>query len=315
MFGDAGQGAVILLAGIVLSLTGKGKLLKWKPFAPILIAVGIGSTVMGLLEGSFFSFEELFVPATRTITRALFGREMDRFISIMPTGGLAKMVAFFGFSVAVGVVVNSVGIVLNIVNLARMGRKGELFFSKTGLAGAVLFWYAISLAVRALLKSRFSAWDIAPMAIPLVALFGAKPLERLVDGHRPLFPDGFFSFAVSGFVEVLETLSYYVSNTVSFLRVGAFSLSHAVLSFVVFTTSDMMRRGLPVVGVIGQWAIIVIGNAVIMVLEGMVVTIQVMRLQYYEFFSKFFQETGIVWNPFSFARIYPDKEKGDKDEA
>jgi len=98
---------------------------------------------------------------------------------------------------------------------------------------------------------------------------------------------------------------------VSFLRVGAFSLSHAVLSFVVFTTSEMMHKGLPVVGGIGRWGIVVIGNVIIMALEGMVVTIQVMRLQYYEFFSKFFTETGRAWKPFSFRDAEPTQGKGD----
>ncbi len=311
MFGDLGQGLVILLVGVALAVMKRGKLLKWKKFAPILMAVGAGAMIMGFLEGSFFAFEEVLVPATRFITGKLFGTEMDRIVNVMPSGGLGKMIAFFGFSVALGVVVNSVGIVLNMVNLARMGRKGELFFSKTGLAGALLFWYALSLAVRALLGSRIGGWDVLPLALPTAALFFAHPLERLVDGHRPLMPDGGLSFAIGGFVEVLETGSYYLSNTVSFLRVGAFSLSHAVLSFVVFTTSEMMHKGLPVVGGIGRWGIVVIGNVIIMALEGMVVTIQVMRLQYYEFFSKFFTETGRAWKPFSFRDAEPTQGKGD----
>ena len=43
-----------------------------------------------------------------------------------------------------------------------------------------------------------------------------------------------------------------------------------------------------------------IGNAIIIVLEGMIVAIQVVRLQYYEFFSKFFTETGTLFAPFRF---------------
>jgi V/A-type H+-transporting ATPase subunit I len=105
---------------------------------------------------------------------------------------------------------------------------------------------------------------------------------------------------MEGFVEILETISSYVSSTVSFLRVGAFALSHAVLSFIVFRFSAEVS-GAPG-GVFFSLIIMVFGNAVIIVLEGMIVAIQVVRLQYYEFFSKFFTETGVEFNPFRFRK-------------
>jgi V/A-type H+-transporting ATPase subunit I len=107
-------------------------------------------------------------------------------------------------------------------------------------------------------------------------------------------------YIVEGFVEILETISTYVSNTVSFLRVGAFALSHAVLSFIVFTLSEMTANMAG--GSFFSFLIMVLGNVIIIVLEGMIVAIQVIRLQYYEFFSKFFVETGVVFTPFRFRK-------------
>ena len=89
-------------------------------------------------------------------------------------------------------------------------------------------------------------------------------------------------------------ISSYLSNTVSFLRVGAFALAHAVLGFII----EMMMGITPVAGSV---VIAIIGNAIVIVLEGMIVAIQVIRLQYYEFFSKFFSETGREFKPFSFS--------------
>jgi V/A-type H+/Na+-transporting ATPase subunit I len=106
---------------------------------------------------------------------------------------------------------------------------------------------------------------------------------------------------MEGFVEILESTSSYISNTVSFLRVGAFALSHAVLSFIVFTLSDMVASQAPG-GAFFAFLVMVLGNSVIIVLEGMIVAIQVVRLQYYEFFSKFFTETGVEFSPFRFRR-------------
>ncbi|MDR1895118.1 MAG: V-type ATP synthase subunit I, partial [Spirochaetales bacterium] len=122
---------------------------------------------------------------------------------------------------------------------------------------------------------------------------------RFISGERPVLEQGLMVFIVEGFVELLESASSYISNTVSFLRVGAFALSHAVLSFIVFTLSERVAEI--------SWGafsvvITIFGNTVIILLEGMIVAIQVVRLQYYEFFSKFFTETGVAFKPFRFRR-------------
>ena len=125
------------------------------------------------------------------------------------------------------------------------------------------------------------------------AAFG-EPFERLIDGERPVIENGLGAVLIGGLVEVIEVLSGYMSNTVSFLRVGAFALAHAVLGFIIAKMSGLA----PAVGGI---AISIIGNVIVIVLEGMIVAIQVIRLQYYEFFSKFFNETGREFKPFQFT--------------
>ncbi len=298
MFGDLGQGFVFLLVGFFLSRT-RGKLKTQAGLAPIFVAIGIGSMIMGFLDGTVFSNETLLIPLTRIISTALFGRPLDRFVTLMPTEGVGKVIAFFGFTIAVGVIINSIGLIVNMINLYRQRHYGKMLFSKTGLAGSLFFWYAVGVALRLILKQPLFIWDSILPALCLIALFLGEALERLIDGHRP-FPDGFLSFLIQGAVEVLESLSYYTSNTVSFLRVGAFALSHAVLSFIVFAMGDMVRRAVPHFGFLLDILVLIIGNLVIILLEGMVVAIQAIRLQYYEFFSKFFSETGMKFEPFSF---------------
>jgi V/A-type H+/Na+-transporting ATPase subunit I len=301
MFGDVGQGFVIFLVGLYLAFGKKGPFPNWKKFAAIFMAIGLGSMTMGLLVGSVFSNEELLAPLTRSITRALFGKPMDRIVSIMPTSGVGRIFAFFGFTVGVGVVINSIGLCVNMVNLFRRREFGKMLFTKTGLAGSLFFWYVVAFAGRILLKLPVFWWDAIAPGLCLILLFLGESLERLIEGKKPLFPDGFLSFIIQGLVEIIESISYYASNTVSFLRVGAFALSHAVLSFIVFTMGDLIRGGIAYIGPAMQLLVLILGNAVILVLEGMVVAIQVVRLQYYEFFSKFFSETGSRFKPFSFT--------------
>jgi V/A-type H+-transporting ATPase subunit I len=217
----------------------------------------------------------------------------------MPEGGSNKILVFFGFTLALGVVANSAGLIINIIDRIRDRKFGEAFFSKTGLSGALFFWWAIGIGVRAVLGSRPAWFDALGLGIPLLGLVFEDALADLVEGRKRANEDGAFAAAVKGFVAVLESVSYFLSNTLSFLRVGAFALSHVVLSFIVFTMGDMVRQA-PVAGIIWQLLVVLFGNAIILFLEGLIVAIQVVRLQYYEFLSKFLTETGESFVPFKF---------------
>jgi V/A-type H+-transporting ATPase subunit I len=258
--------------------------------------VGCACLVTGVLYGSVFCSEELLVRPSRFITAHLFGDEMDRFITLLPNQGISKIFTFFAFTIGVGVIINSIGLLINMYNRFKLRDFRHAIFAKTGIVGAFLFWYVIALAVRLGLGAAFGFADTLCIAIPLALLFWGDPLYRLLFHKRPLFTEGVFTFVMEGFVEVMETLSYFFSNTVSFLRVGAFAMSHAILSLIIFILADLIAEvpGGPVL----QILVIVGGNILIIVLEGLIVSIQVIRLQYYEFFSKFFAETGEVFKPF-----------------
>ena len=74
----------------------------------------------------------------------------------------------------------------------------------------------------------------------------------------------------------------------SFLRVGGFILSHAGMMLVVTSLMAM-------VGDAG-WIVMILGNIFVMGLEGMIVGIQVLRLQFYEMFSRYYTGDGIAFN-------------------
>ena len=99
-------------------------------------------------------------------------------------------------------------------------------------------------------------------------------------------------------MELFETVISFLSNSLSYVRVGAFAIAHVVLSSVVFLLADMLS---PVHGV-GYWLVVSIGNIGIVVYEGLIVGIQAMRLSYYEFFSKFFTGGGMRFEPLSLRR-------------
>ncbi len=296
MFGDLGQGFIGLLLGLLIT-SGRVKSFesyRRKNFGTVFMVVGAASMLTGVLYGSFFANEEVLVPVSRFITRIIAGRPADHIISL---AGFEKIILFFGVTIAVGAVINSVGLIINLVNTLRMRRWHEAFLSKTGLAGALFFWYVLSIVVRILLGGGFGGIDLVALAIPLCALFFREPIIRLAEGKRPVLKDGLFAFIMEGIVEILESGIYYISNSVSFLRVAAFALAHTVLSSIVFLLADMV--GGAAGGIVFRILVILIGNSIIIVLEGLIVTIQVVRLQYYEFFSKFFTESGEEFKPFT----------------
>ncbi|MDR2631117.1 MAG: V-type ATP synthase subunit I [Spirochaetaceae bacterium] len=307
MFGDLGQGLVLLLLGLLTGKRGLTALGGFRKYSVPLIAVGVSSMGMGFLNGAVFTNEELLVAPTKAVTGffmnlfGLTGEPPERILQLMPEkGSVEKLFYFFGFTIAVGVLLNSVGLLVNIVNQCTLKKYEKAFFSKTGVAGVLLFWYALFIAVKLLAGGRFTWWDLGGLVVPALGIFFGPVIWRIISGERPVLKEGLMVFIMEGFVEILETASTYISNTVSFLRVGAFALSHAVLSFIVFTLSGMVSHmtGGPLFSVI----IMIFGNVIIILLEGMIVAIQVVRLQYYEFFSKFFTETGVEFSPFRFRR-------------
>jgi V/A-type H+-transporting ATPase subunit I len=104
------------------------------------------------------------------------------------------------------------------------------------------------------------------------------------------------TFLLSAAIEVMETVTTFLGSTVSFVRLGGFALSHAALCLAIYSLVGMIRE-MPGGGV---WAVLFIaaGNLFVILLEGMVVTIQGIRLQYYELFSKYFAGDGILYSPF-----------------
>lgn len=298
MFGDLGQGLVFVLAGILMAK----KVIKvgnWNKFAPIFMSIGITSSLMGLLTGEFFSNETLLEPFAEWVT-GLFGHPHAPILKLMPSSNpssIKAMFGVFGVAVAIGFVINTVGLLINIINNIMLKKYDEVFFGKNGLSGAIFFWYVIILIIRMVVfKHAIAVYDWVIIGITLFFAAFEEPFENLVADRHPILSNGFGSFLISGIVGIIEVVSGYLSNTVSFVRVGAFALSHAVLDFLIYTLTQLCGGEGSIAGIL----ILIFGNALIIVLEGMVVAIQVIRLQYYEFFSKFFHETGKEFKPFKF---------------
>ena len=295
MFGDAGQGFVFLLAGILMA----SKVIKvggWNKFAPIFMCIGASSMIMGFLVGEFFTNTTLLKPAAYFVT-GLFGESHAPILNMEfweAPNPLVTIFGIFGVTIGLGFIINSAGLIINFINRISRRQWGSAFFGKTGLAGALFFWYVVVFVIRlGFFAAEPQLYDWIVIGVTLFFAAFGEPFERLFDGHRPVVENGAGALVIGGIVELIEVISTYLSNSISFVRVGAFALAHAVLGFIIKMMSEKC-------GPVGGTAVLIIGNAIVVVLEGMIVAIQVVRLQYYEFFSKFFTETGREFVPFGF---------------
>jgi V/A-type H+-transporting ATPase subunit I len=131
------------------------------------------------------------------------------------------------------------------------------------------------------------------LGVAALAIIGAEPLARLIEGEHPVAEDGLGTALIQGFFELFETTIGFLSNTLSYVRMGAFAVAHGGLSLVVFMLARIVD---PSQGV-WYWLVFLLGNLFVIGFEGMIVGIQTLRLEYYEFFSRFFSGSGLRHRP------------------
>ena len=277
MFGDLGQGLVLLLVGTALKMVGRKKVKEnLEQAGGILIACGGSAAVCGLLYGSVFSSEEI-IPA----------------LWFHPT---AQIMQLFATTILIGVVFIMAGLCVNILNSFLNADYTEALFEKRGLSVLILYVAVVVFALDYQKTGQYPATGsiIAFILLPLIIFSLRGVLGAAL--FRKTKPAGIAEYIVETFMDIVEIVLSLFANTISFIRVGAFALSHAGLSIVTYTLAGMADPAMKSAGAI---IIIVIGNIFIIGFEGLICGIQSMRLEYYEFFGKFFHGNGVVFSPFT----------------
>jgi V/A-type H+-transporting ATPase subunit I len=182
--------------------------------------------------------------------------------------------------------------VINIINLSKNKNYGKLLFDRNGIAGLVFYLALLYFAMAKLIKLDITLWVVVLLIIlPLILIFLAHPLENLIKHKKHILPEDKTGFFIESFFELVETILAILSNTISFMRVGAFALNHVGFFLAFHMLADM-------VGGAGSTIVMIFGNILIICLEGLIVAIQGLRLEYYELFSRFFKGEGIQFKPF-----------------
>lgn len=277
MFGDVGQGLLLLIGGALIYR------FKKMPLAGIVATAGVFSTIFGFMFGSIFGFEDIIQP--------LWIRPIDH-MTTLPF--LGKLNTVFIVAVAFGMFLIVVAMALHIINAVRDKDIGSTWFDANGVAGLVFYLAVVVTIVLFMTGNPMPAGIVMAVmfGVPLLLILFREPLTRLIRHQSGKMEESKAMFLVEGFFEMFETLLSYFSNTISFIRIGAFAVSHAAIMEVVLQLSGA-ESGSP------NWIVVVLGNLFVCGFEGLIVGIQVLRLEYYEMFSRFYKGSGHAFAPYT----------------
>lgn len=262
MFGDVGHGLIIFLIGFIMSR-------KKISLGPVFEAGGIASMIFGVLYGSIFGKEGI-IPT----------------IFISPMENIQTMLIY---GIAIGVILIIMAMILNIRNGIKNKDKKKIFFDTNGIAGLIFYVTILVAGIYFLLKGKMIA-SVGILSIfiilPLLAIMFKGVLAEKIFKEKQIEKSSF----IEKIFEVIEILLSFASNTISFVRIAAFAINHVGLCMAIYILSSMLSGT-------GSMIVSIIGNIIVIVLEGLIVGIQVLRLEYYELFSRFYTGDGKEYKP------------------
>jgi len=270
MFGDVGQGALLVLAALYLASprsAHRPRLHAIRAAWPFVLGGGLAAMFFGLLYGEFFGPTGV--------------------VPVLWLSPLDEPVQLLAAAVGVGAVLLAGAYVVGTVNRWREGGWPLALYAPTGVAGIALF---LGLGAVALGVYGEADWLTAAGVTVWVVGLTLAFLGLWAGAGRGL------AGAAQAVVEVFDAVIRVGANLVSFARLAAFGLTHAAIGAIVWDgTTALWSRG--PAGAVAGVLLFVAGNAFAFTLEALVAAVQALRLEYYELFSRVFVTEGRPFRP------------------
>ncbi len=310
MFGDIGHGLILIISGILGGIIFRKKSIG--KFSWIVFYCGLGATLGGIFYGEFFGYENFL------------GIQLQPILLYLPFLGpvniydpLQNITSVFMFALFIGVVHINLGWFLEFINYARQSKKYIAFtnsFMKICLLTGgtyLIFQYGIDLRTWLSPTSVYLPFSGVPIPLPPPILFVIipgilliilKPLGKIF-GISYLKKESYGALMGEGTVETFETALSILSNVASYIRLLALALAHIALMISIQALTGLVQgEGLlfDILRITGT----IFGNLLVILLEGVLVFINTIRLHFYEFFFKFYKGTGTEFFPFYLDNNY-----------
>jgi V/A-type H+-transporting ATPase subunit I len=261
MFGDVGHGFVIALIGWLV----KKRSTEYSDLGQIYYLSGLSAVLFGFLYGSVFGIHDL-------LPHLLF----------TPIENIQSTIIY---SIGLGIAIITLSFFLHIVTAVKRKEPKLLFVGEGSVLWLLVYWFTIGIFVKSLVQQMDITYEMMFLSLLLLVIF----VQMLIKSGQK----------TQSVIDLLREFMDTITNTISFLRVGAFALAHGALFMAVFSIAKMISEAY------GEsffyWMLIIVGNVVIIVLEGLIVTIQTLRLEYYEFFKRFFKGGGTPYQPYNLS--------------
>jgi V/A-type H+-transporting ATPase subunit I len=269
MFADLGQGLLMFLVGIWLSRGAADKPTLWSHAGQVMIPIGLSSAFFGAMFGSCFAHED-WIPA-------LWFHPMD------------QIIFYLSVCIVIGMVMICVGMVIGLVNAWRTWHWKQAIWSDFGLVG-LLFYICMIILISGLFSDNDTVQFYGMVAGAFI--LAAFLLHQFFSMHD----ESLLMRVMLSLINLYDFCLKFLVQTISFVRIAAFTIAHIALSSVLLIAMDA-SADLPIL----SWSIFVLGNFAIIIIEGLLVSIQVVRLHFFEFFTKFVSGQGIAFKPL----VYP----------
>ena len=287
MFADLGQGLVVILIGFLMHK------FKKMPLGQILMRCGIFSCIFGAVFGSVFGMEDLLDGVYKSLG-----------INLLPIKVFENTTKILILAISAGVFLMLLVMLIHTICSFKLKQYADAIFSANGIAGILAYSSMVFLATDFMandeVKQKISVVNkeavITTLIVGVVMMFFYEFVkEKLADKSYKLKPG---SYLLSNIIELFESILSFFSNTVSYLRLGAFVLVHAGMMMVVTTLAGEKVNVTFVI-------VMILGNALVIALEALLTGIQSLRLQFYEMFSRYYSGQGRAFTP---VNIYEEKD-------
>ncbi|MBQ9360976.1 MAG: V-type ATP synthase subunit I [Lachnospiraceae bacterium] len=286
MLSDFAYGAVMSIATFVLIKKLKNMERPMRKTLTMFFYCGLGTMLSGILFGSYFG------DAPTVIAKTFFGKTLEIPKVIDPLTQPMKMLVL---CFAIGIIHLFAGLVINLYTALKQKRYVDAISDSVLwmllVAGLILFGLTTDMVT-----GMFALNKISPAAGnvgKVMAVIGAIGII-LMDGRESR---NWFKRTLKGLYG-LYNVTGYLSDLLSYSRLLALGLATSVISSV-FNQMGSMVAGTPVVGVIFFILIFLVGHVLNLAINALGAYVHANRLQYVEFFGKFYNGGGRKFTPFA----------------